>query len=237
MTASPRQDRRDRMFGRARLGLIIVALAPLTAFAALLGYKFNLWTLDVGLDLLTLKAALGLAILGVAGAVYAAAAGVAERRYAGSLGLAAVLLSAATLASFGWHFALEREARGGGDVSTNAADSPYFSEAIMADRTLHRAAPVPVNVGAGGCDVTFIPNQVAPGVAAYGLDKAGFDVPGLGVGGGSGSLITFWYNRSYDAVVRIRPGRTDVRVTARDLRHDRGEACRLARRIAAGMTP
>ena len=224
------------MFRRARLGLLIAALAPLTAFAALLGYKFNIWPVDVALDLLTLKVTPALAVIGVFGALYAAVAALSERRYAGSLGLAAVLVSAVTIGAFGWHYALTRDARGGGDVSTNAADSPYYPERIMAARTQGRAPPVPALIGAGGCDVSFLPTQVAPGVAAYALDKAGFDVPGAGVGGGSGTLITFWYNRTYDAVVRVRPGRTDVRVTARDFSHDRGEACRLAKKIVAGMT-
>lgn len=237
MTASPRQDRRDKMFARARLGLFIVALAPLTAFGALLGYKFNLWPVNFALDLLTLKVALGLAVPGVLGAVYAAAAGLTERRYAGSIALAAVVLSAVTLAGFGWNFLLERDAGGGADVSTNAADPPYFSERVMAERTKYQAAPVPARADAAGCDVAFLPTQVAPGVVAYGLDKTGFSAPGVGVGGGSGTWFTFWYNRPYDAVVRVRPGRTDVRVTARDPRHDRGQACRLTRRLVSAMTP
>ena len=236
MTASPLHDRRDKMFRRARLGLMIAALAPATAFAALLGYKFNLWPAGVALDVLTLKITPVLAVLGVFGALYAATAALSERRYAGSLGLAAVLVSAITIGAFGWHYVLARDARGGGDVSTDAADSPYYPERIMAKRTESRAPPVPALVGAGGCEVSFLPTQVAPGVVAYALDKAGFDVPAVGVGGGSGSLITFWYNRTYDAVVRVRPGRTDVRVTARDFSHDRGEACRLAKKIVAGMT-
>lgn len=224
------------MFRRARLGLLVAALAPLTAFGAVLGYKFNVWSASFALDLLTLKVSPVLAVIGVFGAVYAVIAALSERRYAGSLGLAAVVISALTIGAFGWHYALVRDARGGGDVSTNAADSPYFPERIVAARAGWRLPPVPALAGAGGCEVSFLPTQAAPGVAAYALDKAGFDLPGAGVGGGSGTLVTFWYNRPYDAVVRIRPGRTDVRVTARDFRHDRGEACRLAKRIVAGMT-
>ncbi|QTC91690.1 hypothetical protein [Brevundimonas goettingensis] len=236
MSASPQHDRRTRMFRRARLGVLIAALAPLTAFAALLGFKFNVWSISFALDVLTLKVVPVLAVIGVFGALYAAFAALAERRYAGSLGLAAVVISLLTIGAFGWHYALARDARGGGDVSTNAADSPYYPERVIAARARDHAAPVPALADAGGCEVSFLPTQVAPSVAAYGLDKAGFDIPAAGVGGGSGTLITFWYNRTYDAVVRIRPGRTDVRVTARDPDHDQGKACRLARQILAGMT-
>ncbi len=235
MTASPQHDRRDRMFRRARLGVLIAALAPATAFAALLGYKFNVWSVDFGLDVLTLRVVPVLAVIGVFGAIYAATAALAERRYAGTLGAAAVVLSALTIGAFGWHYALVRDARGGGDVSTNAADSPYYPAKTIAERTEGRASPVAAQVGEGGCEIRALPTQVAPGVVAYALDKAGFDVPSAGVGGASGRMYSFWYTRTYDAVVRVRPGRTDVRVTARDFRHDRGEACRLAKRILAGM--
>lgn len=236
MTASPRHARRDKMFGRAWLGLCVAALAPLTAFVAVAGFRFNVWSVDVGLDLLTLKVALGLAVPGVFGALYAAAAGLAERRYAGLPALVAVAVSAATVASFGWHFVQERDAKGMGDVSTNAADPPGFNAAIVDQREGAGADPLSARAGASGCAVAFLPTQVAPGVAAYGLDKAGFEVGGVGVGGGSGSRTSFWYTRTWDAAVRIRPGRTDVRVTARDRRHDGGEACRLARKLVAGMT-
>ncbi|HEX8471556.1 MAG TPA: DUF1499 domain-containing protein, partial [Brevundimonas sp.] len=73
--------------------------------------------------------------------------------------------------------------------------------------------------------------------AGYGLQSAGFDVRGLGVGRADGGWTSFWFDRTYDGVVRIRPGRTDVRVTARDLSHDRGQACRLARKIVTDMLP
>ena len=72
---------------------------------------------------------------------------------------------------------------------------------------------------------------VAPGVAGYALKEAGFEVAGIGVGRADGSHDSFWFGFTHDAVVRIRPGRTDVRVTARDDRDDGGEACRLATKI------
>jgi hypothetical protein len=219
------------MFGRARLGLFIVALAPVLAFIALAGFKFNVWSIEVGLDLLTLKVALGLAVLGVFGAMYAAAAGLAERRYAGGIGLAAVLLSAATVAGFGWHFLLARDAVGTGDVSTNLADPPAISTAWVKDHD------VKASHEAAGCDLAFVPTQVAPEVAAYALKTARFDVDSLGVARADGTWISFWYNREYDASIRIRPGRTDVRVLAHDPAHDRGQACRLARRILKEMEP
>ena len=66
-----------------------------------------------------------------------------------------------------------------------------------------------------------------------GYKLAGFDVLGSGVGRADGVRTGFWFGFQYDAVVRIRPGRTDVRVTAREDRPDGGEACRLAQAILA----
>ncbi|OYX81127.1 MAG: hypothetical protein B7Y85_02965 [Brevundimonas sp. 32-68-21] len=44
-----------------------------------------------------------------------------------------------------------------------------------------------------------------------------------------------WFGFAYDAVVRIRPGRTDIRVTARDSRPDGGATCRLTNRIVTAL--
>ena len=44
-----------------------------------------------------------------------------------------------------------------------------------------------------------------------------------------------WFGFPYDAVVRIRPGRTDVRVVARDPRPDGGATCRLTAKIVANL--
>jgi hypothetical protein len=45
----------------------------------------------------------------------------------------------------------------------------------------------------------------------------------------------FWFGLGHDAVVRIRPGRTDVRVTARTARAQGDEACRRAAAVARGL--
>ena len=45
-----------------------------------------------------------------------------------------------------------------------------------------------------------------------------------------------WFGFAHDAVVRIRPGRTDIRVAARDrTRPDGGAACRLAGKLADAL--
>ncbi|MCY1311757.1 hypothetical protein D9M70_621040 [compost metagenome] len=52
-----------------------------------------------------------------------------------------------------------------------------------------------------------------------------------------GSKEGFWFGLTYDAAIRIRPGRTDVRVAQREGVPVGDEACRLARAIMTGLQP
>ena len=79
--------------------------------------------------------------------------------------------------------------------------------------------------------------QSAPGAAGYALREAGFTIRDLGVNRGSGVYTSPWFDRTYDAAIRIRPGRTDVRVAPRDGAHDHGTSCRLATRILSELQP
>jgi hypothetical protein len=232
-----RRARRQKMFQRAGVGLILALLSPLTVFLAVAGLKSGVLSIETAFDLMTIKIALGLAAVGVIGAVIALIAGLAEFKSAGMVAVAAVLISAVTVAVFSWSIVQAGQARGAGDVATNADEPPGFSTAVLAQRRAAGADPVPTVAGPAGCEITAPMTQVPPGAAGYGLQSAGFDVRGLGVGRADGAWTSFWFNRTYDGVVRIRPGRTDVRVTARDLAHDRGQACRLAGKIATNMLP
>lgn len=232
-----RRARREKMFRRAGLGLILVLLSPLTVFLAVAGLKGGVLSIETAFDLMTMKIALGLAAVGIVGAVIALIAGLAEFKSAGLIGVAAVAVSAATVAVFAWSIVQAGQAKGAGDVSTDADEPPGFSTAVMAQRRAAGADPLPAAAGPAGCEISASRTQVPPGAAGYGLQSAGFDVRGLGVGRADGAWTSFWFNRTYDGVVRIRPGRTDVRVTARDLSHDRGQACRLARKVATDMLP
>ena len=58
---------------------------------------------------------------------------------------------------------------------------------------------------------------------------------GFGVGRADGTRQGFWFGFTYDATIRIRPGRTDVRVAAREGRPDGEEACRLTKLIISKL--
>lgn len=231
-----RRTRRQRAFRRASLGLILTLLSPLTVFLAVAGLKSGVLPIEIAFNLLTMKVALVLAGIGVVGALIAVIASLSELKIAGVVAGAAVFVSVVTLAVFGWSI-VQADRATGGDVSTDATEPPGFSRGVLTERTAAGADPVPIAAGPAGCEISAPMTQVPPGAAGYGLQSAGFTVRGLGVGRADGAWTSFWFNRTYDGVVRIRPGRTDVRVTARDLSHDRGQACRLARKIATDMLP
>ena len=85
-------------------------------------------------------------------------------------------------------------------------------------------APVFVLVAAGGTRFGL-----------WALEQAGFRAHGAGVQRADGTHTGFWFGVTHDAVIRIRPGRTDIRVAARDPLPHGGEACRLATRISEAL--
>jgi hypothetical protein len=219
-------------FRRAAACLAVALAAPLLVFVAAVGVRAGVVDLDFGFGVLTLKAGWALAWLGAVAAAVAVVVAIRSPRAAALVAAGAVLAAGATLAVFLAHFAGAKDRTAGFDVSTNPADPPGYSDQVRARRA---AAGADAAVTAEDCAVAAVPSQVPPGVAAYALQQAGFEVPGFGVGRADGTRTGFWFGRTHDAVVRIRPARTDVRVTARDGRYDDGEACRLAREIVAGL--
>jgi len=108
------------------------------------------------------------------------------------------------------------------DVSTNPSDPP----------------PNLANVGAtsAACDgLTPIPSQVASEQVSEALQNVGFSIDRAGLFGVEGSRRAYWFREAQDVAVRIRPGRTDIRVVGRDAKYDGGAACRLALRVRAAI--
>jgi len=219
---------------KAALACVAISLlAPLLVFIAAAGVKTGAWDRAFAFDVLTLKAAWALAWVGAAAAVGALILAFGAWKRAGLFAALAIVVAGLTIGQFLRHDAGIKANLSSQDVSTNPADPPVFSRQIMAVRPAGDAALMArwAQQGARCPAAVSVPTQVAPGVAGYALKEAGFEVAGIGVGRADGSHHSFWFGFTHDAVVRIRPGRTDVRVTARDGRDDGGEACRLATRI------
>lgn len=222
--------RRGRQAGGLGLMAVVVA-GPLLVFVAALGTRTGLWSYAVGHDLVAMRVGLGLAALGGLAALALLIAAL-RRRGSPWLAAAAIAVSAATLGVYAW----QSDRMGSGtpdDISTDTAEIPGFGDL---DARRGRAGAL----GAGGPEACPgarpAMTQVAPATAVWALQEAGFSVQGrVNVGRAAGSHRGFWFGTVHDAVIRIRPGRTDVRVAARDGRAHGGEACRLATRISTAL--
>lgn len=224
--------RRGAKGGAANWLLIaLVMAAPLLVFVAALGTRTGQWSYETGHDLLALR--VGPVVAGVGALAALALLIMALRRRASWLiALAAVAVSAATIGVYAWQMS-----RAGSpppdDISTDMAEIPGFGslDARRGGDGPERAGGVDACPGARPAMT-----QVAPQSAAWALQESGFSLEGpVSVGRAAGSHEGFWFGTRHDAVIRIRPGRTDVRVAARDGRPHAGEACRLATRLSENL--
>ena len=209
----------------------VVLAAPLLVFVAALGTRSGQWSYAFGHDLLAMRVGPVVAGLGALAALALLIAAL-RRRASPWLALAAVALSAATIGLYAWQ--TSRIASGPpDDISTDLAEIPGFG-----DLDARRGAQGPLRTAGVEVCAGAVPamTQVAPASAVWALQESGFSLQGgVSVGRAAGSHRGFWFGTVHDAVIRIRPGRTDVRVAARDGRRHGGEACRLASRISAAL--
>lgn len=220
--------RRRAGAGRTQALALLTVAAPLLVLVAALGTRVGAWPVEIGYDLLTMKVGWWLAFVGAAAALGALVLAFAEFRRRGAIALFAVLVAGATLGGFVWQKA---RIEGGviENVSTDLAEVPGFGEL---ERLRSGRGPGPA-VGAEACPGALpVTRQIAPATAIHALEEAGFTLRGAGVARADGSREGFWFGVDHDAVIRIRPGRTDIRVAARDHRPHGGEACRMATAIS-----
>jgi len=219
---------------RLRWLTLAACLAPLLVLVAVFGTRFGLWSAGFGLDVLTLKLGRILAFAGLAAALVAVIIALKDVRRRGLYAAVSLAVAGATVALF-----LIQERRfavpADNDVTTDAAEAPAFSRAVVAMRRGQSA-------GKGGASVACpalvsVPRQVAPETAAAALSAAGFTVRGAAPFRADGAKEGFWFGLTYDAAIRIRPGRTDVRVAQREGVKVGDEACRLARAVVTGLQP
>ena len=214
--------------GRIQALAWLAVAAPLLVMIAALGTRFGVWPVRIGYDLLTLRAGWFLAFFGAAAALGALVLSFGNFRKLGGTALVAVVLAGATLGGFVWQKA--RFAAGPVEnVSTDLVEVPGFGD-LGDERAGQGPGPA---VGVEACPGALpVMRQVAPTAAIYALEQAGFTLRGAGVARADGSREGFWFGFDHDAVIRIRPGRTDIRVAARDHRPHGGEACRMATAIS-----
>ena len=210
--------------------VLIVLAAPLLVFVAVIGTRFGLWSVDVGRDLLTLQVGRWLALAGLAAAVLAVVMALRDLRRLGAIAVVTLLVSLATVGLYVRQQA-QLTAPAPLDATSDPVDAPGYGPGTTELRAALRSPDAP-----SACSgLTAVPTQVASETATTALEDAGFTVQKAGMFQSEGLHEGFWFGLRYDAVVRIRPGRTDVRVAARDGRPQGDAACRLARKIVDGL--
>lgn len=212
---------------RARLMLALTTLAPLVVFAAMFGTQSGWWDWPVGYSLLTMTVGWWMAVGGALVALLAVVFALKDLKRAGVFALLAVVVAGGTLGLFVQHRMKLAEGGDVWDATTAPADPPGFSADTMADR--RGAAPLAQPQACEG--VASVPTQVALQQAVPALNAAGFRPSGATTFTAEGERKGMFFGFTHDAVIRIRPGATDIRVTARTARPDGGEACRLMREI------
>lgn len=221
--------RNKSLIGLARLLLLVALLTPLTVFVAVIATRTGLIDLAIGFGVLGLKVAPVLAWIG-AGAGIVSLLLLIKSRSLWIYAVATVLVAAVSLGAV--QFQLSRFGPAPRDVSTNAEDPPAFGRSLLSER---RAAGVR-NGTAVTCEgLVAVDSQLAPDVAAWALKQSGVTVMGRSPFRVDGWQEGMWFGIQHDVTVRIRPGRTDIRVAARDGLPIGPRACDLAKRIVAEM--
>jgi len=207
----------------------LAVASPLLVLISIVGVRGGLLSLETAYDLLTLKVAWGLAFVGAAAGVLAVVVALRNFRQLGFVALGALVVGLATLGGFVWQKG--RLAAGPVEnVSTDLTEVPGFGD--LRPDNMGQGAAVGVEACPGALPVM---TQVAPEGAAWAIQEAGFTLRRTGVSRADGTRSSTWYGFGYDVVMRIRPGRTDIRVAARDARPHGGEACRLVTAISASL--
>jgi hypothetical protein len=211
---------------------LIALAAPLLWFVAAFGTRVGLIDWRLGYEQLTLVWGWRLAWVSAGAALATVLLAMGEVKRRGLYALVAVLAAGVTLFL---HIAHRQALAAHPPVHEAASDwgEPLsFSGVIGAQRDRAGAAPLAVGSVAACDQALSARTQVAPEVGEAALEAAGFTVVGTSPFRIEGTRQGFWFGFSHDAVLRIRPGRTDVRVSGREGRPDGGEACRLAGQIS-----
>lgn len=225
--------------GWTTLALIAGVLsAPLVVFIAVFGVSFGLWGWFFALHQLTWGLApwfLGLGTICAFVLLWRARSG-------GLFRVLSALLGVAIVASGAWLFhsntrpysLFEGASR---SVSTDPSDPPRFSPRLMGERAASGGAQEQDLEDAACPGVTSVPTQVLAEDATAALQRAGFTPVPSSLFRVEGTHTGLWFQIQHDATIRIRPGRTDVRVAVRQALIPDEEACRLLARVVEELQP
>lgn len=219
MASGPRSRLKTGM-AKVRVAMGLAVAAPLLTFGAVLLTRNGIVSLDFGLDLLTIQVAQVVSWVALAFAILSLVLSLSQFRRLGLISVAIVIICAVVSAAF---FIQSRAIAPPGplDVSTDLAEIPAVAGATGSPQACPGA--------------TAVMTQVAPEQATEALQAAGFSVTESQLFRSRGVRDGFWFGMGHEAVIRIRPDRTDVRVVARYAHTDGGETCRIAGQLVAAL--
>ncbi|HEV7228662.1 DUF1499 domain-containing protein [Brevundimonas sp.] len=204
-------------------------------FTASMGTRGGFWSPDFALDVLTFRVAAALTALGAVCALVLAVQSMRRPRAVGLAAAIAVLAVGATASGLGLRWSTFNGLQAW-DVSSDRDEPPGFSDVLARRRAAEGAARAPSPAGPQACPgAVSVASQLTPEAASAALEDAGFTVIGSAPFRVEGERRGFWFDLAHDAVVRIRPGRTDLRVTARAARAQGEETCRLASALSRAL--
>ena len=219
MARGPRPRLKGGM-AKVRVAMGLAVLAPLLTFIALLLTRNGIVSLDFGLDLLAIQVAQIVSWAALAFAILSLVLSLPQFRRLGLISVAIVIVCAVVSAAF---FVQSRAIALAGplDVSTDLTEPPAVAGATGSPQ----ACP----------GTPAVMTQVAPAQATDALQAAGFSVTESQLFRSRGVRDGFWFGMGHEAVIRIRPDRTDVRVVARYAHTDGGATCRIAATLIAAL--
>ncbi|HEY0053405.1 MAG TPA: DUF1499 domain-containing protein [Caulobacteraceae bacterium] len=240
---------RSRLSPLIKLATLVGVVAPLLVAVGAIGTKAGAWPWTVGFGQITVDWGSKVAMVGTVVGLLALVLALAKARRLLPWALVAFLAPALTLAGF---MKLRSDAESNPpihDVATDWSDPLNFSQPLREQRAgaTNAVEPdpvVPARAGErwGGRRVAeinvetcpgarSIRRQVGPEEAAAALESAGVQVIGQAPWRVEGTYESFWFGFEDDVVVRIRPGRTDVRSISRVGGSDLGANCRRVTKI------
>ncbi len=209
--------------------VLVVLAAPLTLVVSIYGTRLGMF------DIATGYGKIGLGIVPLLSWIALGAGGLAclllvRNRSVWPLALGGLLVSVIMVGGVLYQSRNLGEAPR--DVTTNVEDPPVFAGRLAQDRRNNGVADQTPQSCEG---LAAVDSQMAYESVAWALDKAGVTIMGASFFRVDGWTEGFFYGVRHDVTVRIRPGRTDVRVSARDTLPIGDQACELARDVVAAM--
>ena len=215
-------DGRDKARTTAIAALAVACAAPVIVVFSAFAARLGILPVETAVD----GFALGVAqVVAFAAPVFALLALWITRRHwsrVGKYAFPALVVSCLALGLFQYQIR-QMTVSGPLDVSTHPSDPPMLRLQASGPATCNGLAPVET--------------QLLPEAAAWALQEQGFVITEAGLFEVEGTRQGFWFGRRYDAVVRIRPGRTDLRLATAGDRNDGGAVCRQALALAKSLQP